>query len=285
MRVLIPLPSRDFDPSEVAVPWKLLSGEAHQVAFATPDGRPASADPLMLSGEGLDLWARIPGLRQFKLLGLLLRANAEARRAHRQMLDDSAFLNPNKYSELSVADYDALLLPGGHWSRGMRQYLEDSQLQEFVAAFFEADKPVAAICHGVVLAARSVSRLTGKSVLFGRKTTALTWRLEKSAWSAMKFLGRVWDPNYYRTYMEAAGEPVGYRSVQAEVTRALASPADFCDVPENSPHHFRKASGMFRDSIEDERPCWLVRDGRYVSARWPGDVHGFVKVFAAMLAV
>jgi putative intracellular protease/amidase len=284
MRVLIALPSRDFDPSEVAVPWKLLSGETHQVKFATPDGRPASADPLMLSGEGLDLWGRIPVMRRFKLLGLLLRANAEARRAYRQMLDDSAFLNPIKYSELSLNDYDGLLLPGGHWSRGMRQYLEDPHLQEFVAAFFEADRPVAAICHGVVLAARSVSRRTGKSVLFGRKTTALTWKLEKSAWTAMKFLGRVWDPNYYRTYVETGAEPLGYRSVQAEVTRALASPADFCDVPADSPDHFRKATGMFRDSSDDGRPSWVVRDGRYVSARWPGDVHGFARVFAAMLA-
>jgi putative intracellular protease/amidase len=153
-----------------------------------------------------------------------------------------------------------------------------------VAAFFEADRPVAAICHGVVLAARSVSRRTGKSVLFGRKTTALTWKLEKSAWTAMKFLGRVWDPNYYRTYVETGAEPLGYRSVQAEVTRALASPADFCDVPADSPDHFRKATGMFRDSSDDGRPSWVVRDGRYVSARWPGDVHGFARMFAAMLA-
>jgi putative intracellular protease/amidase len=284
MRVLIALPSRDFDPSEVAIPWKVLSGEAHQVSFATPDGKPASADPLMLSGEGLDLWGRVPGLRQFKLLGLVLRANADARRTYRQMIDDPAFLRPLRYSELRDADYDGLILPGGHWSRGMRQYLEDPLLQQFVAAFFDTDRPVAAICHGVVLAARSISRQTGKSVLFGRKTTALTWKLEKSAWSAMKLLGRVWDPNYYRTYVETAGQPLGYRSVQAEVTRALASPADFCDVPADCPDHFRKASGMFRDSSDDERPSWVVRDGRYVSARWPGDVYAFARTFGSMLA-
>jgi hypothetical protein len=28
----------------------------------------------------------------------------------------------------------------------------------------------------------------------------------------------------------------------------------------------------------------VVRDGRYVSARWPGDVHRFAAVFAAVLA-
>jgi putative intracellular protease/amidase len=283
-RVLILLPQRDFDPSEAAVTWQILSDEGHRVAFATPDGAPASADPLMLGGDGLDVWARIPVLRKIKLLGLLLRANADARRAYARMQQNPAFLHPLRYSDLRLTEYDGLVLPGGHWARGMRQYLEDPILQRFVAEFFDADKPVAAICHGVVLAARSISPRTGKSVLSGRKTTALTWALEKAAWSTMKFFGRVWDPGYYRTYIESSAEPPGYRSVQAEVTRALASPADFCDVPQQAPHHFRKASGLFRDSGADLRPAWVVRDGCYVSARWPGDVHAFAKAFAAVLA-
>jgi putative intracellular protease/amidase len=283
-RVLILLPQRDFDPSEAAVTWKILSDEGHRVAFATPDGAPASADPLMLGGGGLDVWARIPVLRKVKLLGLLLRANSDARRAYARMQQSPAFLRPLCYSDLRLTGYDGLVLPGGHWARGMRQYLEDPFLQRFVAEFFDADKPVAAICHGVVLAARSISPRTGKSVLSGRKTTALTWSLEKAAWSTMKFFGRVWDPGYYRTYIESSAEPPGYRSVQAEVTRALASPADFCDVPRQAPYHFRKASGLFRDSGADLRPAWVVRDGRYVSARWPGDVHAFAKAFAAVLA-
>jgi putative intracellular protease/amidase len=278
------LPQRDFDPSEAAVTWKVLSGLGHRVAFATPQGLAADADPLMLHGEGLDLWGRIPILRKLKLLGLMLRANAGARRDYAQMQRAPEFLHPLRYSNLMQVDYDALVLPGGHWARGMREYLEDSNLQRFVADFFDADKPVAAICHGVVLAARSISARTGKSVLYGRKTTALTWALEKAAWSIMKFFGRVWDPGYYRTYMESSSEPKGYRGVQAEVTRALASPADFQDVANGTADHFRKASGLYRDSLADRRPAFVVRDGRYVSARWPGDVHSFALAFAAVLA-
>jgi hypothetical protein len=37
-RVLIPLPARDFDPSEAAVSWQVLSNAGHIVTFATPDG-------------------------------------------------------------------------------------------------------------------------------------------------------------------------------------------------------------------------------------------------------
>jgi putative intracellular protease/amidase len=282
--ILIVLPKRDFDPSEVAVTWKVLGDAGNSVIFATPDGLPAAADPLMLSGEELDLWGRIPVLRKIKLLGLALRANSDARRAYASMQTSRSFSAPVPYASLNIDQYDGLVLPGGHWARGMRQYLEATLLQRFVGDFFDADKPVAAICHGVVLAARSLSARTGKSVLYGRKSTALTWRLEKTAWSTMKYFGRVWDPTYYRTYLEVGTEPLGYRGVQAEVSRALASPADFCDVPKQASDYFRKTSGLFRDSDEDKRPAWVVRDRRYVSARWPGDVHAFAAAFAAVLA-
>ena len=54
-------------------------------------------------------------------------------------------------------DLAGLVLPGGHRARGMCPYLENPDLQGAVAAFFDAGKPVGAICHGVVLAARSIS--------------------------------------------------------------------------------------------------------------------------------
>jgi putative intracellular protease/amidase len=282
--VLILIGSRDFDPSEVAVSWQVLTGAGLDVLFATPDGRPGEADPLMLSGQGLDLWGWIPLLRRIKLLGLMLRADAVAREAHARMLRSPAFGHPLKHFDVDVQAFDGLLLPGGHRAAGMRAYLESSTLQKIVASFFDAAKPVGAICHGVVLAARSVSPASGRSVLHGRKTTALTWKLEKSAWTLMRSLGRVWDPAYYRTYLEAAGEPEGYRSVEAEVKRALASPDDFKDVPPDSPQQFRQASGLFRDRPDDTRCAFVVEDGNYVSARWPGDVHLFAQTLAAKVA-
>lgn len=282
-KVLIVLPNEDFDPTEAAVSWQILKQAGHQVLFATPDGRRAWADPLMLSGEGLDFWARIPGLNKFKLLGLLLRADGAARRAHAAMMRDSAFAQPLPYAALKVEQFDGLLLPGGHWARGMRTYLESRILQDFAAGFFDAGKPVGAICHGVVLAARSISAVSGKSVLYGRKTTALPWKLERAAWTLMKIAGRTWDPDYYRTYTELPGDAAGYRSVQAEVTRALARPQDFLDAPAGL-HNTLQNSGLARDSANDKRAAWVVRDGNYVSARWPGDVHAFAQTFATMLA-
>jgi putative intracellular protease/amidase len=281
-RILFLLPARDFDPSEAAVSWQVLARAGHSVSFSTPDGRPATADDIMLTGRGLDPWGMIPLLRNFPLVGLLMRANRDARAAYAAMIADPNYMAPQRWDGVDPSSFDALLLPGGHRARGMRDYLESETLQGHVAGFFDADKPVAAICHGVLLAARSISKRTGRPVLNGYQTTALTWALENSAWSLARVL-RFWDPNYYRTYLEQNGQPKGFMSVQQEVTRALARPEDFREVPRDDPNYRHKTSGLERDSIDNAAPAFVIRDRNYVSARWPGDAHTFAKTFAGML--
>jgi hypothetical protein len=119
-------------------------------------------------------------------------------------------------------------------------------------------------------------------VLHGRKTTALTWAFERRAWQLTR-VTRWQDRDYYRTYTEEPGQPDGYMSVQSEVTRALASPADFCDVVPGSPDWRTKTSGMARDSATDSRPAFVVDDGTYLSARWPGDAHTFAATLSAKI--
>jgi putative intracellular protease/amidase len=281
-RVLILVPARDFDPSEAAVSWQVLANAGHIVTFATPDGLPAIADDMMLTGQGLDFWGGIPLLRKLPLIGLLMRANSDARNAYAAMVADPRYSAPLRWDAVDASAFDGLLLPGGHRARGMREYLESKTLQGHVADFFEAEKPVAAICHGVLLAARSISKRTGRSVLHGYRTTALTWALEQSAWKVAR-VTRFWDPSYYRTYLEQAGQPDGYMSVQQEVTRALARPEDFIDVPVTNPEYRRKTSGLHRDTLDDARPAFVVQDRHYVSARWPGDAHTFAATFADLL--
>jgi putative intracellular protease/amidase len=283
MNVIIAIPNRDFEPSEVAVSWKALKEAGHAVSFTTPDGNRGYADDLMLTGQGLDLWGSIPILKAVKLVGGVLRADRAARDAYAELERDPAFLAPVRYDMVQAGAYGALVLPGGHRAGGMRPYLESPQLAAFVAEFFDAGKPVAAICHGVVAAARARSKTTGRSVLFGRKTTSLTWRQERLAWTINRVV-RFWDPNYYRTYVESKGDPPGYRSVEAEVTRALEKPEDYRDVPLDAPDYRRKTGGRHRDTPTDARPAFVVRDGNYVSARWPGDVHTFAKTFVDVLA-
>jgi putative intracellular protease/amidase len=280
-RVLVPIPSRDFDPTEVAISWSVLKRLGHAVTFATPDGRPGAADEIMVTGEGLDPWAFVPGLRRVVAIGRMMAANEDARRAYAELLADPAFREPTSWAQAQAQDFDGLLLPGGHRAGGMRPYLESGTLQALVVAFFAADKPVAAICHGVLLAARS-RRADGISVLHGRRTTALTWSMERMAWTVGRIV-RFWDPNYYRTYPDGPDKPAGWMSVEQEVTRVLAQPGDFRDVPVDDPDRKHKVGGRERDTWDDPRPAFVVRDGNYVSARWPGDVHAFARAFAGVL--
>ena len=282
-KVLIPIPDTDFDPTEVAVSWQVLTGLGHAVVFSTESGRPAAADDVMLTGRGLDFWSRVPGLGRAVVVGRFLRANRDARAAYARMVVSAEYRQPVTWAEARLDDVDGLLLPGGHRAGGMRGYLESEVLQRLVSDAFSRGMLVAAVCHGVLLAARSVDPVTGRSVLYGRKTTALTWELERRAWQLAR-VTRFWDPAYYRTYTEHPGDPAGYMSVEAEVTRALEDPGDFRNVVEGSPDWRVKTSGMARDTATDSRPAFVVDDGSYLSARWPGDVHTFAAAVSARLS-
>ena len=92
--VLFPLPALDFDPTEVAVSWSVLTDHGHRVVFATPEGQAGRADDIMVTGRGLDPWGSVPLLRNLPLVGLALRANADARQAYVALQGDPAFLHP-----------------------------------------------------------------------------------------------------------------------------------------------------------------------------------------------
>lgn len=245
-RVLIPLPAEGFDPTETGVPWQVLAARGHDILFATPTGAPASADPRMVSGEGLSL------------LSPILRADRNGQAAYAAMIASPGFTTPLAYEALPTLAIDALILPGGH-AKPMRPYLESPVLQQLTAHHFARGTLIGAICHGVVLAARA-RRPDGKSSLHGLRTTALLQSQEMLAYN----LTRAWLGDYYRTYPQ---------TVQAEVTAALASPADFIPGP----------LALLRDTPAKPNG-FTVQHGRYISARWPGDAHAFANRIAESLA-
>src|SRR3954463_7506873 len=51
------------------------------------------------------------------------------------------------FSEVSVEDYDALIVPGG--TVGADNLRGDDEAVSFVRGFFEQEKPVGVICHGL----------------------------------------------------------------------------------------------------------------------------------------
>lgn len=243
-RILVPLPDRDFDVTEVAVPWHVLTHAGHEVVFATEHGARPAADPLLLTGV---------------ILGQL-GAAPDAIACYRALEQDPAFGQPRTWAQCDPAAFDALLLPGGH-APGMRQYLGSEVLQAKVAALWATGKPVAAICHGVLVLARAKDA-AGRSVLAGTRTTCLPRYMERSAFFLTGWLrGR-----YYRTYPAY---------VEDEVRVSLGAASLFV----RGPIHL-----MARGTETDDRAAFVVEDGRYLSARWPGDAWLLAKRFAAKLA-
>jgi len=228
-RVLIALPDRDFDPTEVVAPWDAVRKAGGTPVFATEHGEIASCDPKLLTGVIFGQLGALP-------------ANVAL---YHEAAGTPEFKKPLRWADVRAADYEALVLPGGHAQR-MKQYLESTLLQAVVREFFSAHKPVAAICHGVIVLARTLDPRTGKSVIYGKHSTALTKVLEASAF-ALTFwkLGR-----YYRTYPEY---------VQDEVARALGTHSLFQRGPTFASY---------------KKPFW-VHDGEVLTARWPGDAAGW----------
>lgn len=229
-QILIPLPDHDFDPTESATPWKMCTERGWKVHFATEHGNVPAADHRLLKGP---------------LLGPL-GAGPKALKAYRQMTQDPAYQHPIPYADIQPAQYVGLILPGGH-APGMKQYLESPVLQEKVFQFWKQGAVIGAICHGVLVAARTIDPETGRSILYGSKVTALTRDLEMAGF-ALTFwlLGR-----RYRTYPCYVAD---------EVRGVLERPQDF---------------QVGRSMLVP----FAYRDGRLVTARWPLDATLFTRLF------
>jgi putative intracellular protease/amidase len=241
--IVMLLPEGDFDPTESSLPWDALSAAGREVSFATPHGERASADERLVTTG-------------FGPLNAVLMTRKDALATYRRMEDDPRFARPMPYDD--VGEAELLIIPGGHAPR-MKSMLESEAAKQIVLRQFARGAPIAAVCHGVLLLARSIDPTTKKSVLHGRKTTALTKTMELSAWTMTKpFLG-----DYYRTYPT---------TVQDEVEEALASKDDFQSGP------------LIPRRDTADKPGFIVRDGNYVSARWPGDCYAFARACVDLAA-
>ena len=240
----MPLPDQDFDVTEVAVPWRLLTDAGHSVTFATERANtPPAADPRLLTGV------------IFGKLG----AEPEPKEFYAQLEKSAEFNETLAWADLEVSDFDGLILAGGH-APGMRQYLGSSVLQAKVAEFWGLQRPVGAICHGVLVLART-NDASGRSVLAQRRTTCLPKYMERSAYLSTAWrLGR-----YYRTYQ---------MYVEDEVRAALVDPDAQFEAGRRE---------LRRGTATDDRPAFVVEDGNYVSARWPGDAYLFARRFLNLL--
>jgi putative intracellular protease/amidase len=171
IKILMPLPDYDFDPTEASIPWLACQKKGWAVEFSTEHGNIAQADDNRLKGS-------LPGL---------LSASAAARAAYKKMYEDPAYQAPIPYKDINPESYQGLLLPGGDGLR-MRQYFESQILQEKVLQLWLKTILIGAICHGTLVLARTINPQTGYSVLFGYKVTTVPKSLDLFAYHADKWL-------------------------------------------------------------------------------------------------
>ena len=159
MKILMVLTSHDklgntgrktgFWLEEFAAPYYTFLDAGAVVTVASPKGGQPPLDPVSDTPEGqTDL------TRRFKQ-----DSAAQAVLAHTRRL-----------SEMSEADYDAVFYPGGHGP--MWDLTEDPNSIALIEAFYNAGKPVAAVCHAPAVLHRV--KFQGQPIVKGKRVSGFT---------------------------------------------------------------------------------------------------------------
>jgi putative intracellular protease/amidase len=142
-----------FWAEEVAASHEILTTAGVQVRIATPGGRPAVVDPISLDERG--------GVDE-----------AHARR-FRDYLDTIAadLRTPTALSDVTIGDYDAVYLPGGHGP--MADLARDPDVAALLRAADDRHLVIAALCHGPA-GLLGATDGDGAFLFAGRRMTAFT---------------------------------------------------------------------------------------------------------------
>lgn len=127
---------------EFAVPYQVFRQQGYAVTVASPQGGATPIDP---------------------------RSQPQPEEAEAQSEAIAALQHTKPLSSIQAADYDAVFFPGGH---GTMYDLPTAAVGAIVAEFVEADKVVAAVCHGP--AALVAAQSNGVPVVQGRRVAAFT---------------------------------------------------------------------------------------------------------------
>ena len=258
-RVLICMADNGQDPTECAVPWKILTDAGFAVDFATEKGAIPSADQLLVKDS---LFKMVLVRANYHLgtscvLTIMLQGPKKTwTDIYHQMTDSAPFKNPNSWSadDFSFLPYDAVIFPGGH-DKPIKSYLESDSLHAHLKQYWpltkrasETSDPasghrrvVGAICHGVLVP-------TFAGLLHDVETTTLPQWLEGTG----QAIGALWGRGqYYRTYDKWTWQGV---------VGALKDPSQY------------KKGPMGPGAFAHTDPTYA-----YVSARWPADAELFAQ--------
>lgn len=135
--------------SEFAEPYEEFQKAGYAITVTSPKGGPAPIDPRSLNEENERRW--------------------EAAIARLKDTVPVAAVNPD--------EYDALFVPGGHGT--MFDFPVDPNVRTLVRRFAEANKVIAAVCHGPA-ALVGVVLSNGQPLVAGKRVTAFTNEEERA---------------------------------------------------------------------------------------------------------
>ncbi len=122
------------------------------------------------------------------------------------------FEDTKPLSEVSVADYDAIVISGGQ--APMYTFRHNIALQRLIAAFYEAGKPTAALCHGVS-ALIDVTLSDGSYLIAGKTMTGFA-NVEED------FADRIAGTKVMPWHIEDAAKERGANYIQAGLWKPFA---------------------------------------------------------------
>jgi putative intracellular protease/amidase len=141
-----------FHWEELATPYWTFRDAGFDVDLASIAGGPVPHDPGSLKA---DMAANTPSVARF--------------------VDDSeamaALKNARAVSEVDAAHYDGVFLPGGHGT--MWDFPTSTALSDLVGTLFDADKVIAAVCHGPA-GLVAATRADGRPIVEGRRVNSFT---------------------------------------------------------------------------------------------------------------
>ncbi|AZG47737.1 type 1 glutamine amidotransferase domain-containing protein [Gordonia insulae] len=152
-----------FWAEEAVAPLEILKDAGYEVTVATPGGVRPPVDEGSLSTES---------------------AGSAETAAHLRDVVESApeFRNPIALSDVDVADYDAVFVPGGHGP--MEDLAVDADAGRILVAA-TSDRPVGVVCHGPAILLSAVDA-DGKNAFAGYTVTGFTNTEEEQAGLAAK---------------------------------------------------------------------------------------------------
>ena len=140
---------------EIAVPYYVFKDAGAEVTLASPEGGRVPLDPK----------SRSIILATFGTKRFLKDEEAMHFLSHSMLLED-----------VMADDFDVIFLPGGHGP--MWDLADNKTLKKLLEAFNEKNKPIGAVCHGVV-GLLSLQNEKGESWIKGKQLTCFSNSEEK----------------------------------------------------------------------------------------------------------